>query len=1160
MIRFHAISRLEGGNLDGIHLLWSPPFPAGYSLDGFTIYRRPARGEKGMSCIDLSAQTLAEARNRGLVVTTGFRLWADAADPADLKNTLWTYRVELSNQYSMVTVTAPAARASFVGTPDGTVTAGAAFTAPAVTLHGSGIGIVWVVTDDAKQEIRICGDVPDERRWAGVDPLVKNLQVPFETVNPDVGSAADGLALAEARALPETLSGDFSEVSRYANAALARPVGAPAWSVISEKPGAGGNAWDVSPYGLAMATTVLAPWRRGWGFAHLDTHGLVQGQSYDYRIVGTVRRRDRDERMYDLHTVPRGYRLPQCFRWGSAVMWCDGSPVVRELVTSPGDPSTIRKGFETARLIVRLDMPTTRFVLDLVPGGTVDAKAYRYGALVGSASAAASERTEFDFGALADLVIVVGSLGVAGIVPVPLAAALNPDEPVPVTQTIYDVRYGNTPTPQAPESIDVISLSDPTRTAARSVQDTNRGFAIDWPAPSSVEPTAVPYLPRSAAAPPTDVAYYILERSLHGGAFEPAAGDGVHASGRNAPTGTEPAAFGFDLMRAFPSADTAPSSHNMLVHASEIFEPGQVEYGATVVYRVSSVDATGRRSAPRVSASAALRKFIRPPAPTTPPAAGSADPEAVPEAGVEVRLLQADDPDLTAEQRALADGADRVVIRWGWGPEQRDLDPDVTEFRIYRHDSALTALDVRPAGVSAAAGTGWTLPVRISRPVAANEFAGVPVVLGHAYRITGHGGGTSVVLSLAGSPVDPARAPSPQPFVMNRTTSAELNPEYWDDRVMVVPRTPAPPGSDLVEGYRVVLEAPALGVDAAHPRRQLAYGVTAADSESYVPDRRADLEPVPRPGNESTVAGVESTARYFGRPTLTLVDLADVSAVTAPRQAGDDVRVRIRLADFLPPGFVAAPLMLLDRLPASAPLTRLRVEPGSITLIAADGTARLWTLAPADEAALRAGYEAGLVPDRFLAHAATRLDGLDDDAVRLGPADPSALYEDTVPNRPARWLYRLRAVDSAGRPSAAAQVLAVVVRVPSIARAVAPQLERLDVTGGTATVRLDCRRSAGDCYVFLTADESFRAPAASLSTIRNRPDLPPIDRLVVRDTAGRRLVPAPAVPATDGFAVVSVPAPAGGFVFHAWAIAVSADGVPSRLAGPVHTGALPTGV
>jgi hypothetical protein len=144
-------------------------------------------------------------------------------------------------------------------------------------------------------------------------------------------------------------------------------------------------------------------------------------------------------------------------------------------------------------------------------------------------------------------------------------------------------------------------------------------------------------------------------------------------------------------------------------------------------------------------------------------------------------------------------------------------------------------------------------------------------------------------------------------------------------------------------------------------------------------------------------------------------------------------------------------------------------------------------------------------------------------------------------------------VDAAGRPSANAQVLSLVVHVPSPARSIAPELESLAVGGASATVRVRAQGGNGESvYVFHTSDNSLGTATATLATVRNRPDLPPEAQLVVRDEAGRRLIPTPAVPDGSGLATVDVPIPTDGIVLHVWAVSLTADGVPSRLVGPLH--------
>jgi hypothetical protein len=58
---FHAaaISRLDGGSADGIHLFFEAPAMAGYSIDGFDIQRRHASHERKRRCVALTAGDIA---------------------------------------------------------------------------------------------------------------------------------------------------------------------------------------------------------------------------------------------------------------------------------------------------------------------------------------------------------------------------------------------------------------------------------------------------------------------------------------------------------------------------------------------------------------------------------------------------------------------------------------------------------------------------------------------------------------------------------------------------------------------------------------------------------------------------------------------------------------------------------------------------------------------------------------------------------------------------------------------------------------------------------------------------------------------------------------------------------------------------------------------
>src|SRR5262245_26277072 len=50
----HAVSREDGAVADGIHLLWTAPYAAGYSVTGFDIQRRVSRWEPSLNCYTLT--------------------------------------------------------------------------------------------------------------------------------------------------------------------------------------------------------------------------------------------------------------------------------------------------------------------------------------------------------------------------------------------------------------------------------------------------------------------------------------------------------------------------------------------------------------------------------------------------------------------------------------------------------------------------------------------------------------------------------------------------------------------------------------------------------------------------------------------------------------------------------------------------------------------------------------------------------------------------------------------------------------------------------------------------------------------------------------------------------------------------------------------------
>lgn len=1155
MLNLHGISRLEGGAHDGIHLLWSPPFPTGHSLDGFTIYRRASTGRLKQQCWDMDAAALSEARKLGVARVAGLTIWARPRGKPDSAQE-WTYRVDLGTTSDRVDLTGTACVCAFAARDGGALVDGRVFVANRCTLHGSGIGTIWVATNSTKAAFKLCIEQVDAGAWAQVRPIVSHLQVPFRTVNPSVSTEAQERALAAARAAPDALAGSYTELSRQANLALARPDGVPAFRVVAGRLGGAQDNWDLAPWPLCVSAIAMAAWHRALGFAHRDHADLVPGNVYDYRIVGTVPRADRDELRYDFHTVPRNYRLPPSFVLGPVTVWT-GTPseVIAESVQ--GSPAVLRKGIKFSGLIVDLSVPTRRLVIDGSSSTALVARGSLLGVPVADVAVALSTRSEFVFPSLVDRVEFRGDGFLVGLVPQPVAAGLDPKEPVEISATLFGIAYVATPSPAPPSALEVVTLGDPARTARTGAPDANRGFEASWLPPLAIDAALSPWWPVDAGSSmPTAIARYRIERQIGTGGFVASKGTGgLHVGTRLVQTVTDTPAWGFDVLRAFPPMGTGGTPTDTRVRATEVFERTEVEYGDSVTYRVRCVDATGRESVPAVAAPVMLRKLTRPPTPTSPHDTDPV-PADTPRSGIQVRLLQQDDSDLAPDDAALASAGDVVIVRWGWGFEERRLDPYVTEFRLYEHHAALVELTANLSGPVAASGAGWSVPVTFSRPVLAGEFVGRVVTLNDAYAITAHGAGTAVTVTLAASVRSPATVPQGARFTVLRTSGAPLQPEYWDRRVLVVPRTADPAREDdpdYVETYTAMLPASWIAVGPGLTRQRAGIGVTAADAQGYVADRRAALESAPRSGNESTVSAVEVVARYRGRPTLAVADLADVPETVLHRIGTADSFHVFTPAAAAPTGTALQPLMRLERIPASAVLPRVLVRPDAILLQPLHGAPLPWSLSAADAAALRAGQAAGSVPNRFLAYAAAHLDGLERDAIKVADIDPTRAVRDAVPNTPGRWVYRLRALDAAGHLSAAGQVLGLVLRVPTPARSTTPEMVRLTLQGDHARLTVRSRGTeAARILVFTSLDPRQRLAKASLSTVRNRPDLDPTVSVVVRDDRGLRLAATLVSIAPNAETDIDFPLPDGHRLL-AWSVSLSADGVPSPLVGPLHT-------
>ena len=322
------------------------------------------------------------------------------------------------------------------------------------------------------------------------------------------------------------------------------------------------------------------------------------------------------------------------------------------------------------------------------------------------------------------------------------------------------------------------------------------------------------------------------------------------------------------------------------------------------------------------------------------------------------------------------------------------------------------------------------------------------------------------------------------------------------------------------------------------------------------------------------MAAAPAAARYLGRPVFTVLPPSpDVPELVTAEPVGDAVTVAFDLAALLP----AAPvppghLVQLERVALGTVVSCLGANADeTFRADLPDGTTASYTLGnPGDRAALHAQIRTG-TPARvegrflvdFLLRFATALEPLWH-AVLPAPV-PFGAVTDTLPRDAERHVHRIRLVDPAGHASAGTAVVPQIVRVPSLRSPGPPELKA--PSSRTAALDVEARvRDAFDLtHVLLFTDDQDSLPppgdttriAAQLLRLPNRRDLYPSDGIRLRLADGTLLAPAAILDAATGAAdppdrVLTVTlAPGPGRRVAVWGVALTRDGVPSRLSGPV---------
>jgi hypothetical protein len=475
-----ALPRLDGSKADGVHLLWTPPAGAGYSLDGFDIQRRKASGRPKPQCYRLSGDEL-EILHRVLRVHTpvaeiAVRQAACPVSPvAPHAVAIGTapgvrcvaYDIRLGGSHRMVEIHIGVPAALAIALRDGKAVAARPLTAPggiqSTRFENLDVDQVIVYCTTRAALLEICVDVAlspeqEEHEWVDAELIAKRIQIPIRALDPGLGSQADEDALAQTRLLAdEQFDPDaFHGVTELMNEAAAG--GAPVYAGAVVREELNDPFVELRPWRYALALLIEPAWRRMLGFGFLDPAAeLEEGAAYDYRITGRFRRRDLEQPLHGFHSVPRGTTLPTTFALGPVSLRTPAPATVQQLPEPPEDgfAATGRTGIALSGercLVLSFGQPLTRVGLELAPGSTLSWRATTTEFLPGlpvtdfGADLPPAESVTIEPADPVDTITLSGSGFLFGVRELP-AGSGDPDEVVAQSVVVHARRRHPTPAP-----------------------------------------------------------------------------------------------------------------------------------------------------------------------------------------------------------------------------------------------------------------------------------------------------------------------------------------------------------------------------------------------------------------------------------------------------------------------------------------------------------------------------------------------------------------------------------------------------------------------------------------------------------------------------------------------------------------------------------------
>lgn len=1179
-MRAIAIPRFDVGAA-GVHLAWNGPEGLPVSDQGYDVQRRPfAAKRRRKVCEKWDDQRLKELKVRFELPGKFGRLYFAMGAEVEVFRLVLdkpTDRVEVSGAVQAVIAFA-LREGKVVKTASG---AGAPFS---LVLESPTLIDQVVLYAEVLRLLEICVRVvdvaADAAEWKNVPFLVKGLTLPLRETQVSLVTPLDEWDEGKKRlAGNETYTqNEHIRLAKVLKEPLKHPeLGRPADRIVLLR------ATDDQPFeeiGLDTELTLLtipARLRRVLGFGWYDKKGLVQNQTYEYRITGRFRAEDLYDEVYDFRAVPSGTKLPGGFRIRglsfslaepAQMIVLHPEPAADDLVAvarrglrleaKPPDPAWKMPSFDDWALTIDFPKPLKEVVLEL-SGESSFEYAAGFGSLLFDPAQPVPQGTtvKLTFPQSAMRMALRG----AGV----LFALRIPDGRTGFEARSVEtgpVTFAPQPLPAPPPSFVITNLQQPPVIISGTVDESTKvpsrpqpGFSLEW---TPATPANVPWPDDLDAAPPIDAGTFHIEHRRVGTPQWQAlfGGDNLTIGSRDAGPGVE-LSWGRDLDEVFPPRKKHEPGGPLSMRVNDVFGVKDPDPAAPVrpnpplgtfhEYQIRAVDPVGRIGPWKTSNSARLEKWIPPPVPAAVAPAGDLPP------GPRARVLVKGDPYLTAaDLQILGDHDDAVILEWAWRQEERDLDPLAAEFRLYRWS---LPPDTIPGNITAVADfpatESWDVTFVTNRTLVADECKGQWLASGgHPFLITSHPGGKNVVVRVKKSAVKPGLQPVKGAALFGRPLRPEhQRPKSWDQRVAVVPITQA------VNYTHTFFDVLSLSV--ANFRNTIWVGVSAADAESYVPD---EVPGGNRPGNESSIAIAAASGRHHGKPSFSAAPpIGDVPEIRAEEPTGRDVVVALNLPQLLVSKPQIGTPIALDRCAFDDILSIASVTAQQqIQLRMQDGTQQIIDIPnDGDRQAIATALQSAnpeRLASKYLLYLATHHPKPEEIFLRAsGRTEVFGKVTDRIPSKAARYAYRVRVADANGNVGSGGAILHCVVRVPSNAPAALPRRSSLASTGGSVQlgVHVPDDWDTTRLLVFhrLVPFGQKAEARADLLRVPNRTDVLP--RL--RTAAGVLAPEVHDLPAGNGAVTVTMTPSGNGWV-QCWIATLTRDGVPSELVGPFSAG------